>query len=107
MITETEIEAFAIKIAVPDFRVSNIGRLIGHLDPADFNLVLEHAAQLARQRGEANLVEADALENLMRVAHATGMPAGGKPIPWLRDRGLIEEADGVWRFKVAKPGAVT
>jgi hypothetical protein len=110
MISASEIEAFAVQIAELTFEVSkaNISALIGHLDLPDYDVVLTRAAQIARQRGEADLAEAEALENLERLAHATGMPAGGKPIPWLQERGLVEEIDGGgFRFKTPRPGAVT
>jgi hypothetical protein len=109
MITEIEIETYALQIAEPAFgKISDatLAPLIGHLDPADFEAVLERAAEIAHQRGDAALAEADALENLHRLARAAGMPDGGKPIPWLQERGLIEEVDGGWCFKAAGPDIV-
>jgi hypothetical protein len=109
ILTEAEIEAFAVQIAEPDFEISHaaLDPLIGHLDPADFDAVMDRAQEIARAQGKAALAEAATLENLQRLAHASGMPDGGSPFPWLLERGLIEETDDGWRFKTAKPGAVT
>jgi hypothetical protein len=54
----------------------------------------------------ACFAEAEALKHLSRVAHASGMPDGGKPVEWLQEHGLIEKVDDGWRFKAAKPVAV-
>jgi hypothetical protein len=78
---------------------------IDHLSDAELDMVMDRAAEIARERGEAALAEADALKNLRRLAHAAGMPDGGKPIPWLVERGLIEKFGDGWRFKTAKPEA--
>jgi hypothetical protein len=43
-------------------------------------------------------VEATKLEILMRLAHATGMPADGEPVSWLRNRGIIEKVGNGWRL---------
>jgi hypothetical protein len=108
MISPQEIEAYAVKIAEPGFAVSetNIGALIGHLDFPDSDAVLARAVAISRQRGAAHLAEADTLETITRLAHASGMPAGEKPIRWLQERGLIEKVDGGWRLKTPKPVAV-
>jgi hypothetical protein len=104
MISQTEIETYAVQIAEPGFEVSkaNIDRLVGHLDPADYKAVAERSMQIAKEVGGAYLAEARALENLQRLAQATGMPEGDMAIPWLQVRGLIKEVDGRWFFK--KPG---
>jgi hypothetical protein len=69
---------------------------------------MSRAQEIARAKGDAAHAEADALRDVVRLAHAAGMPAGEKPILWLRARGLVEEIEGGgWRFKAATPGAVT
>jgi len=104
-ITPLEIEAYAVKMAEPSFEVSeaSIGALIGHLDPDDLNAVLDRSAEIAREHGEAAYVEAHVLESLQRLAHAAGCPSGIPVIPWLQERGLIEDVDGGWRFKAPLP----
>jgi hypothetical protein len=105
--TEQEIEAFAMQIAEPGFEVSkaSIEPLIGHLGASEFRTVLRRAAEISRERGRAAYAEADSLESLRRLGKAAGCPDGEPIIPWLQERGLIEEVDGGWRFKTAKPGA--
>jgi hypothetical protein len=106
MITETEIETFAAQIAEPGFEVSkaNLDGLIGHLDHAESKAVLSRAAEISRERGRAAHAVADSIENLDRLGKAAGCPDGEPMIPWLQERGLIEEVDGGFRFKTAKPG---
>jgi hypothetical protein len=106
MITPQEIENFARQMADPDFVVSEatIGPLIGHLPTADYRAVLKRAEEIARAASKAMAAEADALENVERLAHAAGMPDGGNPVAWLQERGLIEEINGALWFKPAKPG---
>jgi hypothetical protein len=104
LISETEIETYAVQIASPDFKISDASfhALVGHLDKASIEAVMLRYAEIIRERGEALLAESDAITNLLRAAYATGMPEGGQPIPWLQERGLVEEVDGGWLLK--KPG---
>ena len=55
------------------------------------------------ERADAYRAEAASLENLLRLARATGMPDGEKPIPWLQERGLVEKVGDGWRVKTAGP----
>jgi hypothetical protein len=103
MISPSEIEAFTVQIAEPGFETARIEALIGHLAEAEFKAVMHRAAAIARAYGKAAFAEADALENLSRLAHAAGMPDGGNPFQWLQERDLVEEVDGGYRFKTAKP----
>ncbi|WMT79499.1 hypothetical protein [Bradyrhizobium sp. Ash2021] len=103
----TEIEAYAVQMADPDFDLSSIETLIGHLPEREFEAVFDRAAEISREYGKAALSEADTLAAMNRLAHATGCPHGEPVIPWLQERGLIEQVDDGWRFKTAKPGAVT
>ena len=107
MSTPAEIESYAVQIAEPDFETASIEPLIGHLGDADFEAVMNRAAEISRERGRAAFAEADSLENLDRLANAAGCPPDVPTIPWLQERGLIEEVDDGWRFKIAKPGAAT
>jgi hypothetical protein len=105
MITAQQIEAFAVQIAEPGFEVSkaSIEQLIGHLADAEFKAVMARAAEISRERGRGAFAVADTLETLTRLAHAAGCPSGIPVVPWLRERGLIEEVDGGFRFKTASP----
>jgi len=104
MITEEYIEALATKLADPGEEMWKSG-LTDHLDDDDADAVHERANLISIQRSWAG--HTDSLESLIRLAHATGCPDGEPVIPWLQQRDLIEEVDGGWRFKAAKPGAVT
>ena len=106
MISLTEIETFAVQIADPDFDPLSIEKLIGHLGEAEFEAVIDRAVEISRGHSEAALSEADKLASLNQLAHAAGCPKGEPVIPWLQERGLIEQVDGGWHFKPAKPGAV-
>jgi hypothetical protein len=103
MISPQEIEAYAEQMAEPDFEMANIDGLIGHLDEADFDAVLARAEKISRETGDACLAAANALRDLVRLAHATGMPKGGQPVAWLQERGLIERVDDGFRVVPAKP----
>jgi hypothetical protein len=107
MTTLEELESFAVQIA--DFSVSEsaVGPLIGHLSDMDQADVLYRAAEISRENAAAHQAEADAAVALMRLALAAGCPDGVPAIPWLMERGLVVEVDGVCRFKPAKPGQVT
>jgi hypothetical protein len=102
-ITQSEIEAFAVQIAEPDFKTESIEPLIGHLYGADVSAVLDRAAEIAREYAKAAFAEADATECLVRLANAAGCPDSESVIPWLLERGLIEKVEDGWRFKTAKP----
>ena len=105
---QAEMRGFAKRIAETGFVISKetIDALIGHLTDVQQRAVMDRAAEIARERGNAMKSEANAVEALVRLAQATGMPEGGMPIPWLQERSLIEEVEGGWRFKAAKPGMV-
>jgi hypothetical protein len=108
MITPTEIEAYAVQIAEPDFETASIEPLIGHLGDAEFEAVMDRAAEISRDRGRAAHDEADTLVALTRLAHAAGCPSGIAVVPWLQEHGLVEEVNSSgFGFKTAKPGAVT
>jgi hypothetical protein len=106
MITPQEIESFARQIADPDFAISHISRdsLIGHLSDMDQADVLTRVAEIACENAAAAQADADIAVALMRLALAAGCPDGIPAIPWLMERGLVKEVDGVLRFKPAKPG---
>jgi hypothetical protein len=106
MIDALQTEKYASQIAEPDFDTASIEPLIGHLDRGDIEAVLDRAEQIAREQAASCFTEASALKHLSRIAHASGMPDGGKPVEWLQEHGLIEKADGHWRFKAAKPETV-
>jgi hypothetical protein len=129
MITKAEIDALAVQIAEPDNfhrHVPIIERLLG-LSKSEQDAVLERAEAIEAQKWEALACErAEELkqrraeiarlkaelqapwEALLRLARAAGCPGDAPVIPWLAERGLIEETKGGegWRFKAAKPGAV-
>lgn len=104
-----ELEAIAFAMSNPahfKFTPENVERHIGHLSRADQGWVLRMAKAFACHQAEFAFNQADGLENLSRLAHASGMPEGGKPVQWLHKRGLIEQAaDGGWKFK--KPSLKT
>jgi hypothetical protein len=103
----TELETFAVQIADPAFDPSSIESLIGHLGEIEFEAVIDRAIEIARCSGEAVLSEADDLTSLSRLAHAAGCPKGEPVIPWLQERGLVEQVDDGWRFRAAKPEPTT
>ena len=108
MITETEIETYAVQIAESDFDMARgAENLIGHLYGEDFIAVMRRASEIARNVVATARAEANALENLERLAKATGCPEAKPMIPWLQERGLIEKVDGLWRLWIAKPAAVS
>jgi hypothetical protein len=104
MISKEQIETFARQIADPDFEQVNILPLIGHLSDSEFDAILDRAEEITR----GYLAQARAEESLCRLARAAGCPGSAPMIPWLAERGLIDELpSGLgWRFKPAKPGAV-
>ncbi len=108
MISQTEIETFATKISEPDFKPTpeNMLAVIGHLSQDEFDLVYARAMEIHNARIAAMQAEAMPLENLGRLAHAAGCPSGVPVIPWLAERGLVEQvAGGGWRIAKAKPSA--
>jgi hypothetical protein len=68
--------------------------------------VLNRAEDISREWGNAAMVEADTLKMLNRLPRAAGCPKGQPVIPWLQERGLVEEIDGGWRFAAAKPDVI-
>jgi hypothetical protein len=68
VISPSEIETFAMRIAEPDFDLSTIETLIGHLPERYFDAVIDRAAEIAR--GEAAIAEADDLTSLNQLARA-------------------------------------
>jgi hypothetical protein len=74
---------------------------------AEFEAVIDRAEAVSRARGKAAYAAADTLAALIRLAHAAGCPSGVAVIPWLQERGLVEEVDGGFLFRTAKPGGAT
>jgi hypothetical protein len=107
MITEQEIESLGQKLAdLGDW--SKDGGLLDHLDEHDTDLVLARAEIIAITRGNDGAALADSVESLIRLGKAAGCPDNEPMIPWLQERGLVEEVDGGgFRFRMAKPGAAT
>jgi hypothetical protein len=108
MITQTEIETFATKISEPDFKptTENMLAVIGHLRQDEFELVYARASEIHEARIAAIKAEQNSFENLGRLAKAAGCPDGEKVIPWLQERGLVEQVAGGWRIAKAKPRAI-
>jgi hypothetical protein len=104
MTTPEEIETFARQIAESDFLVSESPALIGHFSDMDQAAVLDRAAEISREIAAAYQAEADDAVAFLRLARASSCPDGIPVIPWLLERGLVVEVDGVCRFKPAKPG---
>jgi hypothetical protein len=113
MITEADIEALGNQLAdlwAADNDENSTSAesfaLIEHLEGDDLDDVLTRAQDISLVRNAPELI--DSTESLMRLAHATGCPDDEAVIPWLQERGLIEEVDGGgFRFKATKPGVVT
>lgn len=65
MISQTEIETYAVQIAKPDFDVRTVRWLIGHLDSDDRKAVLMRAAQIeVLVAREAQIIAEMALERM-------------------------------------------
>jgi hypothetical protein len=103
-ISMKQVESFAQQIAEPDFDMSQVEPLIGHLNGPAFEAVMTRAEEIAREEAEKADAAADALEELRRLALASGCPKGTPYIPWLQERGLIEEVEDGWTFRKAGPG---
>jgi hypothetical protein len=109
MITEAEIEALGKQLAdlgmASDTHAVSLD-LIDHLEGDDLDAVLDRAALISIVDG--NRTDEDTTERLTRLARATGCPLDEPIIPWLQERGLVEQLDdGGFRSKTAKPGAAT
>jgi len=107
MVTDNnkDLEAYALLIAAPDFvpTSENLNEAIGHLPPREANAVIERAAAICRTAAANHFTEADTLENLLRLAHASGMPEGEKVVPWLEARSLIQKVENGWAIVKAGP----
>jgi hypothetical protein len=86
MISKSEIETYAARMAEPDFEISPP---LGHLDERDLYELMNRSEQIARKRLQAVRANVVKLTTLLDLAHATGMPDDGKPIAWLRARGIM------------------
>jgi hypothetical protein len=109
MISKTEIETYATKISAPDFNPTpeNMLAVIGHLSRDEFDLVHARGLEIYNARIEAMEAESNSFKNLLRLAQAAGCPSGVKILPWLAERGLVEQIAGVgWRITKAKPRSV-
>jgi hypothetical protein len=105
-ITEAEIETLGRYLAdnwvADDTGAARLDR-IDHLEGDDLDAVLDRAALISIVDG--NRTDEDTSERLTRLARATGCPLDEPIIPWLQERGLVEQLDdGSFRFKTAKPG---
>jgi hypothetical protein len=109
MISKAEIETYATKISEKDFKPTpeNMLAVIGHLSQDEFDLVYARACEIHNAGIEAIKAESNSFKNLSRLAHAAGCPPGVKVLPWLAERGLVEQIAGVgWRITKAKPRSV-
>jgi hypothetical protein len=81
--------------------------VIGHLSQEEFRLVHARGLEIHNARIEAAEAESNSFKNLLRLAQAAGCPPGVKVLPWLAERGLVEQIAGVgWRITRAKPRSV-
>jgi hypothetical protein len=107
-VTKSEIKTLAKKLDGVD-DLDEIGRLIGHLDEADQLAVLDRSDDIIWKQIAEIETRTVWRKELLRLAAASGCPVDAPIIPWLEERGLIEEeevGDRVWRFKIVGP-AVT
>jgi hypothetical protein len=103
MISQHEIESYAVKLAEPGFEGTLA--LIGHLHGADLLAVLQRTSEIAREAAETAERDANRQEALVRLARAAGCPEDVDMVRWLYERGLLEEVDGELKFKKPKPRA--
>jgi len=102
-LTAQEIEELAVQISHADCSAARLEELMGHLDDADSEAVLFRVEAFARGEGDYGVAMADAIESLLRLAHAAGCPEGEPPLPWLEARGLaFKSEEGGWTFKTPK-----
>ncbi len=104
-LTPEEIEDLALKIVAAEDAgktIESIGReLLGHLGPGDFDAVIERSIEVSTLDFQN---ESFFRQNVIRLARASGCPAGVNPIGWLMERGLIvEDESGDWRMRVVGP----
>ena len=86
--------------ASPSASEEIVRRVLTPMTAEGADAILDRAGAMLRDLAARQMAEADALENLLRLARAAGMPEGGKPLPWLLDRGLAEEGpDGHFRIR--------
>ncbi|MET4276481.1 MULTISPECIES: hypothetical protein [unclassified Bradyrhizobium] len=104
-LTEQEIETLGSQLADDWSKDEWDTEATPGLHGANLDAVLTRAQDISFDRDALKL--ADGWESLLRLAQATGCPDGEPVIPWLQERDLIEHDDSGWRFKTAKPGAVT
>jgi hypothetical protein len=102
-ITEQEIEARGSQLADEWSRGEWLTEATAGLHGANLDAVLTRAQDISFDRNALELL--DSAESLLRLAHATGCPEGEPIIPWLQERDQIEQVEGGWRFKAAKPRA--
>jgi hypothetical protein len=80
--------------------------VIGHLSQDEFGLVYARALEIHNARIAAIKAESNSFKNLSRLANAAGCPSDVPVIPWLAERGLVEQVAGGWRIAKAKPRAI-
>ncbi len=114
MVTKDDIETLAVQLADLDFEGmpetiidEKIDAALIGLDDADERAVLERAAEISRERGQKLFEMVDKMNSLRRLAAAAGCPEDVPLIPWLQERGLIEQVDGGWRIKEPIPREFT
>jgi hypothetical protein len=101
-LTEQEIEALGSQLADDWSRGECDTEATTGLHGANLDAVLTRAQDISLDRNAPELI--DSGESLLRLAHATGCPDGEPIIPWLQERGLVEQVDdGGWRFKTPAP----
>jgi hypothetical protein len=108
MITPAEIETLGRKLAdlwvADDTHAARLDEF-DHLEGDDLDAVLTRAQDISFDRSlVGDGIDEVTSESLTRLARATGCPLSEPIIPWLQQHGLLEEVDGVLRFKPAKPG---
>jgi hypothetical protein len=106
-LTEQEIEALGSQLADDWSRGEwhTEATATAGLHGANLDAVLTRAQDISFDRNAPEQI--DSTESLLRLAHATGCPESEAIIPWLQERDQIEQVEGGWRFKAAKPRAVT
>ena len=104
MITETEIEALGRYLA--DLWVADDTHALDLIDipvSDDLDAVYLRARDILFDRRVGEGIDEGTSKSLTRLARATGCPLTEPIIPWLQERGLIENVEGGWRFKTAEP----
>jgi hypothetical protein len=110
MITPDEFASLMLTLSDPDFEPTeeNLNAAIGHLHGDDELLLLAVVGEIHEARIVEMKIDAERWKRLQRLAAAAGCPKDVKVLPWLQERGLVEQVEGGgWRIKAAKPRAVT